>query len=117
MKKLLGLLAMFALTAAAADISGTWKGTAEGPNGSMERTFTFKVDGTKLTGEAVSPMFGTSVIENGKVDGGSVSFQLTVKFQDNELKISYAGKASGNEMALTAKGAGDMVMEWKLKKQ
>jgi hypothetical protein len=117
MKKLFALFAIFALSAVAADISGTWKGTAEGPNGSMERTFTFKVEGTKLTGEAVSPMFGKSVIENGKVDGDSVSFQLTVKFQDNELKISYAGKASGNEMALTAKGAGDMVMEWKCKKQ
>lgn len=117
MKKLIALFAMFALSAVAADISGTWKGTAEGPNGSMERTFTFKVDGTKLIGDAVSPMFGKSVIENGKVEGDSVSFQLTVKFQDNEMKISYSGKASGNEMALTAKGAGDMVMEWKLKKQ
>ena len=30
-----------------------WKGTAEGPNGPIERTFTFKVDGGKLTGETL----------------------------------------------------------------
>lgn len=117
MKRLIALLTLFLLPALAADITGTWKGTAEGPNGSMERTFQFKQDGAKLTGEAISPMFGKSVIENGKVEGDAVSFQLTVKFQENELKISYAGKVSGNEMNLTAKGAGDMVMEWKCKKQ
>jgi hypothetical protein len=28
-----------------ADVAGEWRGSAEGPNGSMERVFTFKVDG------------------------------------------------------------------------
>jgi len=42
----------------AADIAGTWKATAEGPNGAIERTFVFKVDGTKLTGETTSTMLG-----------------------------------------------------------
>jgi hypothetical protein len=100
-----------------ADISGTWKGTAEGPGGTMERTFVFKVDGTALTGEAISPVFGKSAIENGKVDGDKLSFQLKVKFQNNEMTISYSGEAKGGEMTLTAKGAGDLVMEWKCRKQ
>lgn len=117
MKKLLALMVAMLAPALAADIAGTWKGTTEGQNGTMERTFVFQVEGTKLTGEAVSPMFGKSVIENGKVDGNKVSFQLKVKFQDNEMTISYSGEAKGNEMTLTAKGMGDMVIEWKCRKQ
>ena len=44
MKWLPALVALFAFSALAADISGNWKATAEGPNGAMERTFTFKQD-------------------------------------------------------------------------
>src|SRR2546423_56541 len=60
MKWMLALVAAFVMMAAAADISGNWKATAEGPNGAMERTFVFKVDGNKVTGETVSTMMGKS---------------------------------------------------------
>ena len=49
MKWLFVLMALFSITASAADITGTWKGTAETPNGTIERTFVFKVNGTQLT--------------------------------------------------------------------
>ena len=39
MKRVLILMAAFAVAAVAADIAGTWKATAEGPNETMERTF------------------------------------------------------------------------------
>jgi hypothetical protein len=90
-----------ALTASAADISGTWKGTAQTPNGPVERTFNFKVDGNKLTGDTTSDMFGKSVIEDGKIDGDSVSFTITVKFQGNDSKINYKGKVKGDEIDFT----------------
>lgn len=102
MKRLLAMLAVFAAAAVAADIAGTWKGTADGPQGPIERTFVFKVDGSTLTGETTSPMFGKSTIENGKVDGDNLSFTITVKFQDNDIKVNYKGKVTGNEMKLTA---------------
>ena len=54
MKRLIVLLAVIAAALMAADINGTWKATAEGPNGSMERTFLFKVEGNKVTGETTS---------------------------------------------------------------
>ena len=47
----------------AADVAGEWTATAEGPNGAMQRTFTFKVDGSKLTGETVSSFLGKSEIK------------------------------------------------------
>lgn len=116
MKRLLALCAVFAAAVWAANISGTWKATAEGPNGPMERTFVFQQDGEKLTGETSSEMLGKAVIENGKISGDELSFTVTAKFDDNEFKVNYTGKVKGEEIDLKAEtpmGA----FEWKAKKQ
>ena len=105
MKWLLTLMAAFVMVASAADISGAWKGTAETPNGTFQRTFVFKVDGNKLTGETTSEMLGKSEIMNGKVDGDTVSFDITVKIEDNDMKLHYAGKVSGNEIKFHVESA------------
>lgn len=102
MKALLALCAFFAIAAYAGDVSGTWKGTAESPVGTVERTFVFRVDGTKLTGETTSNMFGKSAIEDGKVDGDTISFSISISFQGNPAKVNYKGKVSGDEIKLTA---------------
>jgi len=118
MKRLLVLIAVFALSAVAADISGNWKATADGPNGSMERTFVFKQDGAKLTGETTSSMMGKSTLVDGKVEGDNVSFTITVKFQDNEMKLNYKGKiVGGNEIKFTVESpAGGNAIQWDAKK-
>lgn len=120
MKRLFACAMIIAATAFAADVAGTWKGTAEGPNGTIERTFVFKVDGSKLTGETTSEMLGKSPIENGKVEGDNISFSITAKFQDREMKLNYTGKVSGNELQLTSQSSGGdgggMKIEWKAKK-
>jgi len=96
MKWAVCLLAFFAIAASAADIGGTWKGSAETPNGTVERTFVFKVDGHKLTGETTSNMFGKSAIDGGSVDGDRISFTIKVNVQGNEGKVSYKGKVEGD---------------------
>jgi hypothetical protein len=117
MKLLFTLMALFALAASAADISGNWKGTAEGPNGAIERTFTFKQDGAKLTGETNSQFTGKSTIENGKVEGDTISFTITAKFQDNEMKLTYKGKITGDTIKLSSDfGGNGQTIEWTLKK-
>jgi hypothetical protein len=119
MKRVLILMAAFAVAAVAADIAGTWKATAEGPNGSMERTFVFKVDGNKLTGETTSTMLGKSTITDGKVDGDNLSFTITADLQGTELKLSYKGKVSGADLHLTSQIAGEgggQTFEWTGKK-
>lgn len=119
MKRFLIALILTSLAAFAADVSGNWKATAEGPNGAMERTFAFKVDGAKLTGETVSSMMGKSVIENGKVEGDQISFTITIKFQDNEMKMNYKGKLAGDTLKLTAEragGDGGQSIEWTAKR-
>ncbi len=117
MRRLMCLIAALVCIAAAADINGTWKATAEGPNGSMERTFVFKVEGSKVTGETTSSMMGKSTIDDGKIDGDTVTFTITVKFQENEMKLNYKGKVSGNEIHFTVENpAGGNTIEWNAKK-
>jgi hypothetical protein len=110
------LLAVFAFTALAADVTGTWKGTAETPNGNIERTFVFKVDGSKLTGTTSSQMFGESKIEEGKIEGDNLSFTVNVKYEGNEVKVNYTGKVNGNEMKLHVEADGGFSADYTAKK-
>jgi hypothetical protein len=120
MKRFIVTMIVFAIAAFAADISGNWKGTAEGPQGALERSFVFKVDGTKLTGETTSEMLGKSTIADGKVDGDNISFSITASMGGNDLKLNYKGKVTGNEIQLTSEmqgGPGGQSITWHLKKQ
>ena len=113
MKWLLIPMVICALTSQAADISGTWKGTAETPAGTVQRTFVFKVDGSKLTGETSSDRFGKSQIQDGKVDGDKISFTIAVSFQGNEAKVNYTGKVNGEEIKFTVAVPGqDQLVEY-----
>jgi hypothetical protein len=113
MKSMLVLMALFVLAASGADISGTWKGTAETPAGAVERTFVFKVDGNKLTGETSSDRFGKSEIQDGKVDGAAITFTIHVSFQGNEANVNYKGKVNGDEIKFTVEIPGqDQTIEY-----
>ena len=108
----------FSVAALAADVTGDWTATAEGPNGPMERTFSLKAEGSKLTGETVSSLFGKSTITDGKVDGDNLSFAIQVKFQDNDMKLNYKGKVTGkDEIKFTVEGIqGGQTIEWTAKR-
>lgn len=116
MKLLSVLTALFAFNAFAADVSGTWKGTAEIQGNTIERTFVFKVDGAKLSGETTSEMMGKSTIADGKVDGDNLSFSITVKFQDNEMKLNYKGKVSGDSLKFDVEGVGGQAIVYNCKR-
>ena len=115
------IVTMFAMAVSllAADINGNWTGKAEGPNGTLERTFTFKVDGTKLTGETNSEYTGKSQIQDGKVEGEAVSFTIKASIQGNDVTLQYAGTASASGFKMTSKmvGASDFPpIQWTLTK-
>jgi hypothetical protein len=119
MKWLPAVFALFAFSAWAADISGNWKATAEGPNGALERTFTFKQDGNKVTGETTSSFTGKSTITDGKVEGDAVTFTIAAKINDQDVKLNYKGKISGSEIKFTSEmagGGGGAPIEWTAKK-
>jgi len=117
MKWAVTLALLFASVISAADISGKWKGTAETQFGTVERTFVFKVDGNKLTGETSSDRFGKSTIDDGKIDGDNISFTVTINFDGNEAKTSYKGKVSGDTMKFTVEVPGvDQPIEYTAKR-
>jgi hypothetical protein len=116
MKWLPILMAAFAFAASAADVAGTWKGTADTPNGSIERTFVFKVDGNTLSGETSSQMMGKSAIEDGKVDGDNLSFSIKVSFQGNDMKLNYKGVVKDGEIKFHVESDNGLNLEYVAKK-
>jgi len=117
MKRLLLSLTLFAFSAFAADPTGNWKASADGPNGAMDRTFTFKVDGSKLTGESNSEMVGKSTIEDGKIDGDNISFSISFELQGNQMKTTFKGKTTGDDLTLSeVVGDTGMTLDWKGKR-
>ena len=87
-------------TAWGADITGKWKGSMDMMGQSMELGFTFKADGSTLTGTSVGPQGEEYPISDGKIDGDNISFVVKVTGQ-MEMKINYKGKVSGDEIKLT----------------
>jgi hypothetical protein len=97
MKLFLALFVLFALTASAADLAGTWKASLETPNGNIESTFEFKVDGAKLTGSVTSQQMGTTPISDGKIEGDNFSFAVKREGPNGEFVINYKGTVKGDE--------------------
>jgi opacity protein-like surface antigen len=99
-----------AVGAHAADISGKWSASFDTQVGKQSYTYEFTVKGTQLTGKAKSEN-GESEIQDGKVNGDTVTFVENLKFQGMDLRIEYTGKVvSSDEIKFTRKVA-DMFTE------
>ena len=84
-----------------ADISGKWTAQVPGRDGQpQETTFTFKVEGDKLTG-TVSGRQGDIPIADGKISGDEISFTVTRERQGATIKQLYKGKVTGDEIKFT----------------
>jgi enterochelin esterase-like enzyme len=106
MKTLIAVLAfaVVSLTARAADVTGTWKAEFETQRGLQKYTFTLKQDAAKVTGKAEVDRDGEkreAEFKEGKIDGDMVSFVEVINAQGNDLRITYTGKISGDELKLT----------------
>jgi hypothetical protein len=86
---------LLALSAAAADappnITGTWTTAFDSMVGEQKYTYTFKVEGGKLTGTAKSNL-GEGTISDGKVDKDTVTFIEHLNYDGMVLDITYQGK-------------------------
>jgi enterochelin esterase-like enzyme len=97
-------LAAFSLPALAEDVSGTWKAEFDTVRGLQKYTFAIRQDGTSLTGKASVELDGETrevELKEVKVEGDTVSFVEVLDFQGNELRITYAGKLSADEIKFT----------------
>jgi enterochelin esterase-like enzyme len=88
----------------AADLSGTWKSEFDSQIGRQKYTYTLKQEGDKLTGKAnseVNDQKRETQLSEGKVDGDKVSFVEMLNFNGDDIRISYTGTISNNELKLT----------------
>ena len=103
MKKLMtmfGIMAVACMTMLGADLTGKWMSEATGKGG--PQTYTLKQDGSTLTGTIQGGRGGPIEIQNGKVDGDNVSFDVTRNGRDgNTMTIHYTGTVSGTTMKLS----------------
>jgi hypothetical protein len=104
----------FVGTARAQDsVAGKWKGQFDSQIGLQKYTFDFKVAGTNLTGRAFGIREnGTNdvAITEGSVSTNEVCFVEPLKFDDNDIRIEYTGKVSGDEIKFHRK-VGDVAEE------
>ncbi len=86
----------------------------------MQMTFTFKVEGEKLTGSISTPR-GESPISDGKIQGDEISFTQVIEFGGNQMKFLYKGKVEGDQIRFTrqregAEGPGPQTREFVAKR-
>jgi hypothetical protein len=87
--------------AMAADVSGKWRAEFTSPDGTQRvNTFTFKVDGDKLTGTVAGSQDETP-IKDGKISGETISFTADRPFGT----LTYKGKISGEDIKFTVQFA------------
>ena len=92
------------IAAVIADLNGQWSAVFNAPDGNQyPLTYTFKVDGDKLTGTLETS--GMSVpIDSGKVDGENVSFSVTIQGMAYAHKGKYYSAADSIGMDVTFEG-------------
>src|SRR5688572_13247695 len=99
-------LTLFSFSVLAADVTGTWKAEFNTQRGLQKYTYTLKQEGTSVTGKATAERDGEkreAELKEGKVEGDTITFVEPLKIQDNELRITYTGKISANEIKFTRK--------------
>src|SRR5918993_6116244 len=88
------------------DPTGTWKWTTERGGQKRETVLKLKVDGSKLTGTISGggrDKDGKDVkIEDGKFEGGEVTFAVTREFKDQKFTTKYKAKVEGDSLKGTA---------------
>jgi hypothetical protein len=96
------VIATSAAVLVAADFNGVWTASIETQLGVQNYTFTFKIDGEKLTGRAKSAFANADTeITEGVVKGEDISFVENLVYEGMPLRITYKGKISGDEIKFT----------------
>ncbi len=106
MKTLAILMTTLALTvsARAAEVTGKWKAEFEAGGATMKYTYDLKADGATVTGRAYRERDGAKSdveVKEGKLDGDQISFVETAHIGDQDIRIEYKGKVTGDQMKLT----------------
>ncbi len=88
------------------NVTGKWEFTynSEGGRGPRSQTFTFKQDGSTVTGSTVFGMGRGGQqrppveIKNGSLKGDSLTFVVEMSFGERSFTLNYAAKVAGDTM-------------------
>jgi hypothetical protein len=96
------LLAMMSPTSVfAADIDGKWVGKWVGKNEQIFLAFTFKAEGSRLTGTVENSYApGVAEIQKGRMDGQAVSFVVIRDIGGADLGVEWASTLAGEKLTL-----------------
>jgi hypothetical protein len=103
------------------DPTGTWTWSFTTPNGNtINQSLKLKLDGDKLTGAVVGRQGREAAIEEAKLTGNEVSFQVKRERQGNTLVTKYKGKISGDTIKGTIEsnaGGENRTRDWEAKRE
>ena len=94
-------LALSVCSVWAADVTGVWKAQFETQRGLQKYTFTLRQDGTTVAGHSSAEVNGAkreSELKEGRIEGDTVSFVEPISIQGNDLRITYTGRVSIDEI-------------------
>jgi hypothetical protein len=108
-------LALPAMAAAQANVSGPWEVTIDSPQGAMSIDADLKQDGEALTGMITSPMGNVEL--KGTFKNNELAFSYSVPLQGQNLDITMTGKLAGDTIdgLVTIAGLGEV--PWKAKRK
>lgn len=98
---------------------GGWLSTVPYPGEAIQQSFVFEVSGDQLSGSLRLP-YGTFPIEDGKVDGDSLSFAVTIDNDGDKVRHTYTGKLipesevglKNKEIRIVQKGGAEDALEY-----
>jgi hypothetical protein len=103
------------------DPTGTWTWSFTTANGNtITQTLKLKLDGDKLTGTLIGRQGRETAIEEAKLTGNEISFQVTRERDGNKTVAKYKGKISGDAIKGTIEsnfGGENRTRDWEAKKE
>jgi hypothetical protein len=112
----LSLLFCVSFVSMAADFTGKWTAQVPSRQGqAREQSFTFKVEGDKLTG-TISGRQSDIAIADGKVSGDTISFTVKMDRGGNSVEQKYTGTIAGDEIKFKREGGQGPAREFTAKR-
>jgi hypothetical protein len=99
--RLVFLLPFLVVLLNAAGASGTWKGDFNFNGTTVPMTFNLTAAGEGLTGTVEGLPTSPTEVQDGKVDGDTISFWVITEYQGDTYKLVYKGKVSDDRIQFT----------------
>jgi len=97
------LFALAALPALASDIDGKWTATIKTPDGVRHYIYEFHAQGSELNGTFNCAEQKSGDLQQGKIDGSTISFLEPQTDTHGRIDITYIGTVDGDKIHFTRK--------------